>query len=132
MNKERKNLLVFGYGLALILTFIGVRLWVKHGLNLGNAACLTAAGIMLVSTVLNLPALKVIYKYWMKAAGFIGHTVTLVLLSLIFYLVFGVIGIILRLLKKDILDQSLDPQAKSYWHPRDIVPFDKGRYLKQF
>ena len=132
MNKENKNLLVFGYGLSLILAFIGTRLWVKHGLSLGNTACLTAAGIMLVLTVFNRPVLKIIYTYWMKAAGFIGHTVTLILLTLIFYLVFGVVGIVLRFLKKDLLDQSFDPLAESYWHKRDIVRFDKDRTLKQF
>ena len=49
-----------------------------------------------------------------------------------FYLVFGVAGLILRLLNKDLLDQRMDGTAHSYWIKKDRIEFDKTHYTRQF
>jgi hypothetical protein len=49
-----------------------------------------------------------------------------------FYLIFGIAGIVLRLLGKDLLDQKIDPKAVSYWIDKDQVDFDKNNYTRQF
>ena len=62
----------------------------------------------------------------------IGAVITTAILSLVFFLVFGLVGIILRLLRKDILSQRIEPDKESYWIRRERVEFKKERYTQQF
>ena len=132
MNKNRKNLLVFGYGLAFILAFIGGKSFMAHGFHLGNRVCFITVAFLLVITLLDLPVLEIIYGYWMKGAHFVGHIMTLLLLSAVFYVVFGTVGVILRVLGKDLLEQKIAREKKSYWQPRLKGESDKKCYTKQF
>ena len=67
----------------------------------------------------------------MKVAHFIGATITGLILSLMFYVIFGIVGIILRILRKDLLNERLEPEAQSYWIKRNAHDDDKY-YEKQF
>lgn len=132
MEKEKRNLLVFGYGLVVIGLFFAWRLWAKHGLGPAVWIWGTIALAALILTLFNLPALKKVYTVWMKGAGVIGHTVTTVVLTLLFYVVFGIAGIVLRLMGKDLLDQRIEPDRVSYWNPRPAKDFDAESYKRQF
>ena len=68
----------------------------------------------------------------MRVAHVIGSIVTALILSALFYVVFGLVGIFLRLTRKDILNQTLEPEAKTYWIKKETVAFDKNNYLRQF
>lgn len=131
-KKEQKNLRVFGYGLSLIIAFIVVRLGFQHGFSLGKVMVLILAGLLVLMTLLQLPAIKPFYQIWMKAARFIGEVVNFVFLSMMFYLFFGTAGIILRILRKDLLDEKIDKSAVTYWKTVRSGPFDRESYRKQF
>ncbi len=80
-----------------------------------------------------LPAwLKPLYQRWMLAAHFISSIVTAICLSLIFYLLFAPIGILLRLFKKDFLDRFIDKTVLSYWSKCENPTEDIKRYTQQF
>lgn len=132
MTPSKKQLLVFGYGLAAILAFIGVRFWMKHGQPVLPLILLTAAAVTLGLTLLNLEALKVFYRHWMRVVGVIGLIVTTVIFAIIFYFIFGTVGIILRLMRKDLLNRKWEPQKDSYWVERKILVKDQSSYLQQF
>ena len=132
MDKERKNLLVFGYGLPAILLFISARLWIKHGWVLACFILLLGAVFILYLTVFKLLILKRFYERWMKAAHFIGTVISGLILSILFYVVFGSAGVILRVLKKDLLDEKIEPFRDSYWIRRKVTAFDKNCYKNQF
>jgi hypothetical protein len=131
MNKERKNLLVFGYGLALILTFFAVRLWLKYGCSPLKVALLVSAATILAVTLINVQWLKPVYTRWMIVGQHIGHVVSLIILSVIFYTLFGVTGMILRLLGKDILNQKIQKEAITYWIRHAPVGTDPAQYTRQ-
>lgn len=131
-KKEQKNLRVFGYGLSLIIAFVVIRLGVKHGFSVGKYCALIPAVLLTLATALKLEKIKPIYRIWMKGARFIGEIVNVVLLSVVFYLFFGVAGIILRLMRKDLLDEKIDKSALSYWKKITFDPQDKARYTKQY
>lgn len=131
-NKEQKNLRVFGYGLSLIIAFIVIRLGLQHGFSLGKVMALILAGLLVLMTAWQLQAIRPFYRVWMKAARFIGEVVNFVLLSVIFYLFFGTIGIILRLMRKDLLDEKIDKSALTYWKTLRSGSFDRESYRKQF
>ena len=132
MDQKKKQLLVFGYGWAVILTFTAVRLWVKHGVGLGSAACLMIAAMLFFMTLLRRDWLVKIYNPWMKAMHGIGTVVNAVLMVGIFYLIFAPVGLFLRLIRKDLLHRKLDADAQSYWILKNVAPVDKSRYTQQF
>ena len=132
MEQQQKKLLVFGFGLPVVLLVLGAGHWHQHGFDATAAALLAVAGFVLLITLFNRPMLQVLFKYWMKAAGLIGVIVTTVILSVLFFGVFSVVGIILRLLRKDLLHLRLCPEARSYWVIRAQDTEDLTRYTRQF
>lgn len=70
-------------------------------------------------------ALETVFKMFMEI-------VTKAVLILCFYLVFTPMGLIMRLLKKDLLNRTLDADASTYWVDRKHETFDSQHYKKQF
>ena len=132
MDNEKKQLVVFGYGLAVILSLISVHLWRHHGWHIAHVILFPFIITLIFLTAVRYSLLRPFYRQWMRGAHFIGSLITGVILSLLFYLVFGVAGIILRLLRKDPLDQRIDRAVNSYWTSKDQVAFDKNDYTRQF
>lgn len=131
--KEKKNLRVFGYGLGIIITFIVVRHGMKHGgIGVLSYVWLTAAVILAYVTAVNLPAIKPFYLRWMKVAHFIGTIVSGIVLSVLFYVVFGLVGIVMRIFRQNPLDEKWDKSQASYWIKRGDKAFDQKSYQYQF
>ena len=131
MEKEQKNLLVYGYGMTVILTVISLLQIFRHQRIVLGLALDVLAVFFLVITVLGRPLLKTIYTYWMKAAHVIGGIVNAVVLIIIYYVMFGVVGIIFKLMGKDLLQERWDPSAASYWIKQD-QPRDPQHLKRQF
>ena len=58
-----------------------------------------------------------IERGWMKLAEAIGSVMTVVILTLAFILVFTPMGLVLRLLGKDLLGLKPDRKLQTYWTP---------------
>ena len=128
----KKQLLVFGCGLSVILSFICYRLFVKHGWGISNWILISAAIGFLFITVVNCQWLKPVYTRWMWAAQKIGYVTTTVIMIALFCSVFIPVGILLRILKKDLLNRSINPSAVSYWNIRKQGAVDSKQYTQQF
>jgi hypothetical protein len=121
------------YNSWLFLVIIAVAyLKIKTWPTLLSLVLLALAAFLLFLTIARPESLRPLYTVWMKGAHFIGQTVSVVVLGLIFYLVFAPVGIVLKLLRKDLLDQKIEPQKNSYWQQRPPQPFDPKRYQQQF
>ena len=48
----------------------------------------------------------------------IGLVISTVLIAAVYYLVLTPIGLVFRLIGRDMIGKRLDPEAKSYWHER--------------
>lgn len=132
MSKEKKDLLVFGYGLGGIAAVFGVGSWVKHGLGLAGIVLLLCSMIFLTVTTFDWKSLKPGYQGWMKIAHLIGGVVTAGILSLVFFLIFTPIGIFLKLTGRDHLQRNYLKGAVTYWEKRDQTVLNKERYHQQF
>lgn len=132
MEQGQKQLLTFGYGLPVILAVLGLGHWHKHGFDTMAAALLAVATAALLTTIYSKPLLQVLFKYWMKAAHMIGGIIIAVILTVLFFTVFTAVGVILRLLRKDLLQLRMGPQTRSYWVIRSEDEKDPTRYLRQF
>ena len=77
--------------------------------------------------------LKPIHKAWMTLAILMGWCVTRVILIILFYLVLTPMGLLLRLLRKDILNIKFGGNSsESYWIPRQTHAARQPDYTKQF
>ena len=132
MENEKKNLIVFGYGLAIIFAFVSFKVWREHGWHLAHIVLFVCVFVLIIMTKFRHDLLRPIYKRWMQVAHLIGNIITGFILSILFFIVFGAVGIILRLLRKDLLDRRMNGDANSYWIKKSQVIFDKNHYLRQF
>ena len=85
VHQQQKQVIFFGYGLAVILLFIAGRLWLKHGWSAVNTALVFFAVLFIFITRFKLKLLKPVYDNWMKAAHVIGGVLTGVILCGVFY-----------------------------------------------
>ena len=130
IKSEKSDLRKFGITIGVILLVIaGFLLWKeKESLQIFFAISIT-----LILTAIALPViLKPVYWLWMVFAAVIGWVMTRVILSLLFYLVFAPIGIILRMFGKQFLNLKWNHKQESYWNVKTVEPFNKKNYEKQF
>lgn len=127
----KKDLLVFGYGLAVIISFIAFKSWRAQNIPIASGLVVLAV-IFLAVTILKCERLKGFYLRWMTVARFIGRPINIIIFIVIYYAVFGIIGIILRVLGKDLLNVRWGSPSRSYWKKREEQGENIQRYRQQF
>ena len=127
----RGDLRRFGIALAALLALIGGYLWYVEAV--GVAQLVHAASLVLLGTGLVLPvALKPIYFPYMWLARIVAFVNIHLLLGLVFYTLFTLTGLGMRLLGRDPLDRKIAPDAESYWQRRASSLFPRDHYRKRF
>lgn len=113
--KSPSDLRTFGLVMAGAFGLIGGVLWWKDVAAapyvLGVAAFFGIAGLVVPRL------LGPIEWAWMKLALVLSAIMTRVILTLAFFLIITPIGLLLRLMGKDLLQTTLDPEQPSYWTP---------------
>lgn len=132
MHKEQKNLLVFGYGWAVILMVVALRLWMKYGISAFKIVLLTLALLFLLASVWRVQLLKPVYKIWMAVGHKVSFAISTVILGILFYTLFSITGLILRLLRKDLLNRSIQPEVNSYWLVKEFSGDVQESFKRQF
>jgi hypothetical protein len=132
MDRESKELLVFGYGLGLISCVLGALGWLRHGLDFVSIVFFVCSIIFIGVTSMDRGALKLSYRLWMKAGHWIGEIFTGLILSVVFMLIFVPIGLFFRWTGQDHLQRQIDPAARTYWRKRKAEGSQKERYQQQF
>jgi len=127
---NEKELRTFAITLFIALSILGGLLFWRRG----NVALIPIGlGVVLLITGLFQPRLlRIIHRGWMALALVLGFITSYLLLAILFYLVLTPIGLTLRLLRKDSLQEKLDPQAITYWKKREKKSFSKTNYEKMF
>lgn len=77
-------------------------------------------------------SLALLYKAWMALALVLGLIMSHIILALVFFVVLTPIGFIMKIVRKNPLERSLDCNAKSYWIKRQKKINDKTSYEKMF
>ncbi len=114
------------------LTLVGI-LWqfVFHRPQAAQVFWIIAAAFLLPGLIWP-GALKPIYPAWLKFSEALGWFNTRLILTLTFFLVFSPIGLVLRLLGKDLIKERWDRRAASYWIDLPEKPFDPDKYENQY
>ena len=86
-----------------ILNYGEIRLW-----------ALIISSIFLILGLVNSKLLSPLNNLWFKFGIFLGKTISPIIMGIIFYLVVTPIGLIMRILGKDLLNLKYN-KNKSYW-----------------
>lgn len=108
----------FGLSSALVLALLtGLACW--RGWVSPTAAVAVLTGLLAVALVAGAwpRGLRGPYRLGMKVSHALGRVVAPLVLGLIFLLVLTPLGLLLRLLGKDLLRLRRDPGATTYWQP---------------
>ena len=130
IKSEKSDLRKFEITFGIILLIVsGFLFWKEKE----SFQIFFAIGIILFLTSIALPSvLKPVYWIWMIFAIILGWFMTRVILSLLFYVVFTSIGLILRLFGKQFLELRWDKSKESYWNFRTNEHLQHEKYEKQF
>ena len=126
MTELRKFGLLFGFIGAVAGTYLVWKESPYWPWVLGAAGCFALTGVVAPRL------LRPIYGVWMKLAFVLAWINTRLLLGLFFYLVMTPIGLILRVMGKDLLDKRIDRARRSYWVRREAAPFNAEQYRRLF
>ena len=102
------------FGIVFFVVFLIIALFPL--INDGNIRLwsLFVSLAFLVLGLLNSKFLSPLNKIWFKFGLFLGKIISPIVMGLIFFLVVTPIGILMRILKKDLLNLKLN-NNKSYW-----------------
>jgi hypothetical protein len=114
MNSEINKSSNRNFGIVFFIVFLIIAIYPM--LNEGDVRfwSLIASLIFLTLGILNSEFLTPLNKMWFKFGIFLGKIFSPLIMSLIFFLVVTPIGLVLRLIGKDVLNLKFN-NDKSYW-----------------
>lgn len=120
----------FGHTMAIAFSIIGGLLWWRHK---SAVPYLIGAAAFFELFALFLPDWLVpVEKFWMKLAHVLGWINMRIILGILFYAVFTPFRLFLFLLRKDLLDQAIEKDRKSYWIVRSRPAVRPESYEKMY
>ena len=119
-EKTPKDLRKFGLTMTIIcLVFASIGYFKNSAITGLGLSLLIISGIFLFFSIFLPLKLKAFEKFWMLLAEKINKIMTPVILSITYYLMITPIGLLLRILGKDILELKIDKNKTSYWEKID-------------
>lgn len=116
-NSEILRLRKFAITMSIAFTVLGCLLWWR-----GHSVFqwfLIVAGLFIICGLLIPRVLIPVEWVWMKFAHVMGSVMTIVLVTITFFLIITPIGMIVRLTGKDSLRLKKQSNLSSYWIPVD-------------
>ena len=126
----KKDIRSFGITIGIILLIVAGFLFYKERDSF--QLFIYIAGLFISLGFLIPIILKPIYLVWMIFAIILGWFMTRLILSLLFYLVITPIGLVLKIMGKDLLKLKKQVVQGSYWNVRDSYKEQNQNYEKQF
>jgi hypothetical protein len=129
VDVEKKRLREFGVVMGLVISLISAYLLYRE--RTASVWFLLATLYFVGSAWFAPTTLRRVEKGWLWFGERMSVVMTFLLLTLTYYLVMTPIALLLRVMKKDILDLKLDKSAKTYWkkveengpHTRPFSPY---------
>ena len=109
------------FGLVFFIVFLIVSIW---PLTYEEPIRIWSAIISLVFLILGLMNSKLLTplnKLWFKFGMILGAIVSPVVMGVVFFLVVTPIGLIMKIMGKDLLNKKYDKKKRTYWIKRDTL-----------
>ncbi len=114
MNEQVKISSNRSFGIVFFIVFLIIALYPKINNQDLRLWSLVISILFLILGLTKSKILAPLNKVWFKFGIFLGKIVSPVIMGIIFFLVVTPTGIIMRLLRKDLLNLKFD-KKKSYW-----------------
>ncbi len=133
-SSSRRELILFGTIMGLLLGTLGCwELWLEDfEWTHTRVGLVSTGGLFILAGLAQPKSLRPILDLWMVLTGFIGHTLTLVLLTLLYIAVVFPIGGTRRLLGADPMGRKSAPSGEGYWRTPDRDDRGKKAFEQQF
>ncbi|MCW7490394.1 SxtJ family membrane protein [Leptospira meyeri] len=128
---QDKELRTFSLGGGLLLSALAFFFYYKGKVEITYVIA-SLGGAFLFVRLVNFKLIKPIYTIWMKFALVLGMINTRIILFVVFVLTVVPISLILRILRKDILDKNLKKEAVTYWNDRPKQELNVKHYERHF
>jgi hypothetical protein len=126
-----RDLTILALLFLVIPGLIGLYLLLWKGSGAGYIWIIVGALLCLARLIP--PLFRNIYRLWLGFSVVLGYFVSRLLLTIIFFLVITPTGLIMRLVGRDPMERKWEPNAATYWKPRDQnADTSLERYEKQF
>ena len=103
-----------GFGIVFFIVFLLVAFYPLINSGEIRIWSLTISMIFLILSLLNSKTLTPLNNLWFKFGIFLGKIISPLIMGVIFFFVVTPIGLIMRLLRKDLLNLKYN-KDKSYW-----------------
>jgi hypothetical protein len=87
-----------------------------------NSGRILSFCFFLSASVMFPPVLSPVRTVWMGLALVLGAVMSRVVLSVFFYLVLTPMGLVLRMMGRDLMDRKISRDSGSYWKARPARP----------
>lgn len=113
---------------AMVLVLSGIALWKKWIGPRAYGMAMSVATIAAVLAVMQPEIFRKWYRLTMTLSFHIGQVMGRVILGIFYVLVLTPLGMLLRLMRKDLLEMKYRAQTESYWKPAR----KRGKLEQQF
>ena len=107
------------FGLLFFVVFLIVSLWpLTHEGSIRIWSVIISA-VFLILGLINSRLLTPLNVLWFKLGMILGAIISPIVMGIIFFLVVTPIGLILRIMGKDLLNKKYDKEKETYWIKRN-------------
>ena len=117
------------FGLVFFIVFLIVSIWPLTYDEPVRIWTAIMSSVFLILGLMNSKLLTPLNKLWFKFGMILGAIVSPVVMGVVFFLVVTPIGLIMKIMGKDLLNKKYDKNKKTYWISRDK---NMGSMKKQF
>ena len=107
------------FGFLFFIVFLAISLWPLISQEDLRLWALILSLIFLILGILNSKILTPLNKLWIKFGILLGNIVSPVVMGVVFFIVVTPIGLIMRLLGKDLLRVNKNESTSTYWIDRE-------------
>lgn len=108
----------FGITFSLFFFLLFLYFFFKH--EIINFILISISILFLILGLINSKLLSPLNKAWTKIGILLGHIVSPFVMGIIYFCIVTPIGLILKALKKDILEIKTKNDVKTYWKNKEI------------
>jgi len=130
-NPSRRQLALFGLAWLVLFGVIGAIVLRATGATRAASVLWTLAAVVPAVGWVRPPVMRIAYLALSYASYPVALGISHGVLAMIYYLVLTPVGLIMRLVGYDPMNRRFDPEADTYWSPRQETE-DVDRYFRQF